>query len=63
MAHDFYKSKEGVEEYKKLGLSCDDELWDRQYGVLETNQNDSSKGSKNRFIFFLLRSKSFNSQK
>ncbi|MFZ0554935.1 MAG: hypothetical protein WBL67_13910 [Nitrososphaeraceae archaeon] len=31
MAHDFYKSKEGVQEYKKLGLSYDDELWDRQY--------------------------------
>jgi hypothetical protein len=31
MAHDFYKSPEGVEAYKKVGLSYDDELWDRQY--------------------------------
>lgn len=61
MAHDFYKSKEGVEEYKKLGLPYDDELCDTVRRVHETNQDDSSKGGKNRFILFLLRTKSFNS--
>jgi hypothetical protein len=31
MAHDFFKSQEGVEAYKKVGLTYDDEMWDRQY--------------------------------